>query len=89
MFAFRYIVMEIVMQTNTTESVYHFICHYIATNGISPSQREIADGCYIARSAVLRHLDKLEAWGRIIRDPTKARSIRLPQTNLGENNHKK
>ena len=70
--------MENVMNTDTTEAVYHFIVAYIQEHGISPSQREIAEGCYLVRSSVLRHLDKLEAWGRIIRDPNKARSIRLP-----------
>jgi len=68
------------MQNDTTESVYRFITEYMNTHeGLAPSQREIAEGCYIARSAVVRHLDKLEAWGRIRHEPNKARSIRLPK----------
>ncbi|MEO8611651.1 MAG: hypothetical protein ABI690_27375 [Chloroflexota bacterium] len=74
------------MNTDTTEMVYRFIVEYIETKGISPSQREIAEGCYVARSAVIRHLDRLEAWGRIIRDPNKARSLHLPKKSL-ENEH--
>ncbi len=65
------------MQSQTTESVFTFIEAYIAQEGIAPSQREIAEACYLAPSAVLRHLDRLEAWGRIARLPNKARSIRL------------
>lgn len=67
------------MNTDTTEVVYRFIVEYIEMHGISPSQREIAEGCYLVRSSVLRYLDRLEAWGRILRDPNKARSIRLPK----------
>ena len=70
------------MHHDTTEAVYAFIVSYIDKNGIAPSQREIADGCYIVRSGVIRHLDRLEAWGRIIRDPNKARSIHLPKNTL-------
>jgi DNA-binding MarR family transcriptional regulator len=71
------------MQTQTTDTVYRFIVEYMnAHDGLAPSQREIADGCYIARSAVIRHLDKLEASGRIIHEPNKARSIRLPKESI-------
>jgi DNA-binding MarR family transcriptional regulator len=74
------------MQNETTEAVYHFIVTYMeAHDGLAPSQREIAEACYIARSAVIRHIDRLEAWGRIIRDLNKARSIRLPKAHLEEN----
>lgn len=65
------------MQIATTEAVFTFIEGYIAKEGIAPSQREIAEACYLAPSAVPRHLDRLEAWGRIARLPNKARSIRL------------
>jgi DNA-binding MarR family transcriptional regulator len=65
------------MSSDTTEMVYQFIVQYRDTYGISPSQREIAEGCYIVRSAVPRHLDKLEARGRIARAPGQARTIHL------------
>jgi len=61
----------------TTETVYHFVHDYIQAHRIAPSIREIAEGTYIGRSTVVRHLDRLEALGRIIRTPGRARSIRL------------
>lgn len=67
------------MRRETTEAIFAFIQQYIANEGIAPSQREIAEACYLAPSAVLRHLDRLEAWGWIIRQPSKARSIRIPR----------
>lgn len=67
------------MTDQTTEAVFNFILKFLTDNGFSPNQREIAAGCYMARSAVLRHLDKLEGRGRIIREPGMARSIRLPK----------
>jgi DNA-binding MarR family transcriptional regulator len=71
------------MENNTTECVYRFILEYMeAHNGLAPSQREIAEACFLVRSAVLRHLDRLEAWARIIREPGKARSIRLPTARI-------
>ena len=59
------------------ETVYAFVKTYIQQHGYSPSVREIADGCYIHFSTAIRCLDKLEARGRLARDPGKARSIRL------------
>ncbi len=60
-----------------TELVYRFIRKYINENGFAPTLREIADGCFMGRSSVMRHLDRLDAWGLIIRDPGKARGMRL------------
>lgn len=61
-----------------TKKVYDFIKYYLeAHRGYAPSIREIAHGAYLGRSTVMRHLDKLEAWGLITREPNKARSIRL------------
>jgi DNA-binding MarR family transcriptional regulator len=61
-----------------TQAVYVFIKTYIQTHRKSPSIREIAANCYISVSTVMRHLDKLEARGRIQRDPNQARSIVIP-----------
>lgn len=61
------------------EQVYQFIVAYIDEHGNNPTLREIAAGCYIGRSTTYRFLDKLEAQGRIIREPGQARSIRLPK----------
>lgn len=60
------------------DRVYTFICEFISDNeGLSPTLREIADGCFITRSNVTRYLDKLEGQGRIRREPGLPRSIRL------------
>jgi repressor LexA len=61
----------------TTYQVYRFVDAFIQQHGYGPSQREIAEGCYLARSGIIRHLDRLEAWGCIIRQPGCARSITL------------
>ena len=68
------------MNTETTEQVYEFIVTYLSEHdGVGPSQREIAAGCFLAPSAVLRHLDRLEYQQRILRQRRVARSIRLTQ----------
>lgn len=68
-----------------TQQVYRFIHSFIDDRGFAPSQREIADGCYMARSSVQRHLDVLEARGFIERELGMARSLSLtdhiPQPN--------
>lgn len=61
----------------TTQSVYQFICRYKDRKSLSPSLREIANACYISVSSVIRHLDRLEAWGYIERKPNTARAIVL------------
>ena len=64
-------------KTNTTERVYTFIKTYWQAHRLSPSQQEIADGCFISKSAVIRHLDRLEGQGKIVRVPHVPRSISL------------
>ncbi len=61
-----------------TQTIYEFIKAYIEACRKSPSIREIGSGCYISNSTVMRHLDKLEARGRIQREPNQARSIVIP-----------
>ena len=68
---------------DTTLAVFVFIRDYLSIHPWSPSLREIADGCGLAwPSSVVRHLDHLEQWGLIIRQPGQARSITL--TEKGE-----
>lgn len=62
---------------DTTEQVYDFLCQYIEEHKYAPSIRDIALGCYIGRSTVIRHLDKLEGQGRISRELEQPRSIRI------------
>ena len=66
------------------EAVYRFICAYIDEHGYPPSLREIGAHCYIGRSTVLLYLARLEAQGRISRDPGKARSITLLEAKSDE-----
>ena len=61
------------------EQVYDFVSSYICEHASSPSLREIADACYLGTSTTYRFLDKLEAQGRIFREPGKSRNIRLPK----------
>ena len=61
----------------TTRQIFDFIRDYYEQHSYGPSQREMAEACYIVRSGVIRHLDRLEAWGCIIRKPGSARSITL------------
>lgn len=65
------------MSEPTTNTIYKFIQSYVEQHGYPPSLREIAVGCYLGTSSVLRHLDKLEAWGRISREPGRARALKL------------
>lgn len=61
-----------------TARVYAFIQDYVrAQRGRPPTQREIAEGCYMARSSVQRHLDILDARGLIVREPGMARGMYL------------
>jgi DNA-binding MarR family transcriptional regulator len=65
------------MRHQTTQAVYRFLYSYYEEHGFSPTQDEIAAGCYLARTSVVRHLDKLTVWGWISRETNKARSICL------------
>ncbi len=65
------------MSSEITGEVYAFVERYIEEHGYAPSLREIAAGCYLGTSSVLRHLDKLEALGWIAREPGRARSLTL------------
>lgn len=62
---------------NRTEIIYDYICHQWQENGLVPTMSEIAEDCEMAVSTVREHLSRLEAQGRIIREPYKSRGIRL------------
>lgn len=72
------------MTNPTTEAVYDFICHFVEEHGYSPSLREIGDGCFIGRSTVIRHLDRLERLGWLTHDTGKARSIHVTDSDTTE-----
>ncbi len=65
------------MGSSTTKAVYAFIQDYMQREGSAPTIREIAEACYLGRSTVQRHLDRLAAWGWIIQRPGRARGIVL------------
>jgi DNA-binding MarR family transcriptional regulator len=60
-----------------TEPIFQFICTFIQSRTVSPTLKEIADGCFVSVNTVVYHLDKLEKRGRISRQPGKHRNIRL------------
>lgn len=64
-------------QQETTNTVYNFIVDYRKTHRKSPTVREIAKGCYLSTGSIMRHVDWLEAKGRIEREPNQPRSIVL------------
>lgn len=64
----------------TTHRIYHFLRNYYDQEGISPTHQEIADACYLARSGVVAHLMKLEAWGYVQFEDGKKRSLRPLKT---------
>lgn len=63
----------------TIDKILDFIKQYTETEGIAPSLKEIASGCYISYGTVVRYLDILQAQGVIKRDANKARSVRIIQ----------
>ena len=61
-----------------TARVLDYVRLYISErNGVAPSIREIATGCFISVSQVSTHLEILEAYGVIRRAPGRARAIWL------------
>ncbi len=60
-----------------SELVYQFVVSFIERENCPPTISEISDGCYMSRNTVVRHLDKLEAQGRLYRIPHKFRGLRL------------
>lgn len=60
-----------------TKTVYLYIRDQLRNDQLSPTLREIGDGCFISHTTVLTHLALLEGMGWIAREIGKARSIRL------------
>jgi DNA-binding MarR family transcriptional regulator len=60
-----------------SELVYAFLKAYFRLHSYPPSQREIALGCHLGKSTVMRCLDRLEINGLITREVGQARSIVL------------
>ncbi|MFZ4816992.1 MAG: LexA family protein [Phototrophicaceae bacterium] len=62
-----------------TQSVLDCIEQYVRAHGFAPTQREIAQHCFIAKGTVERHLQRLELSGHIQLVPNIARGIVLLQ----------
>lgn len=67
------------METGTeAEVVYRYIVDYTASNGYSPTYREIAVAIEVTSTAtVSEYLEVLRAQGRVTWVPNKARTIRI------------
>lgn len=68
----------------TTLSVYQFLCDYHHQHHRSPSIREICQACFLSAPTVYRHLDKLESFGWIAREPHTARSIIILKEGMAQ-----
>jgi DNA-binding MarR family transcriptional regulator len=62
---------------SSSETVLNFIEALDQAGEIPPTIQEIATGCFFSTGKVVKCLDKLEAYGKLTREPGKARSIRL------------
>lgn len=68
------------MDKTILNSVLEYIAAYQDENNqLSPTVREIAQGCFISKGGAARYLDILEAQGKITRKERKARTIRLTE----------
>ena len=57
--------------------VYQFIKSYTREHTHPPTIREIAEGCYLSNTSIMRHLARLEDEGKLFREPGRARGITL------------
>ena len=65
-------------ENGTADLIYQFILTYYEQHKLFPTQRDIAEGCHLARSSVYYQLNRLEAQGRIERAPGRQRSLFIP-----------
>jgi len=69
------------IDSDISDNIVEFLETYLEEEGMSPTLREISEGCFIAYGTVVRYLDVLEAQGVIKREPNKPRSTRLVSRN--------
>lgn len=60
-----------------TRQLYCYIVNYVREHQIPPSQREMAEACYMSNGNVSRHLDRLHMYGWIVRNEGRHRGIQL------------
>ena len=65
------------MTEKVLAKVYQFIKDYTELVGVSPTLREIADGCHLSLGSVLAAVTLLEARGWIVRDEREHRSLKI------------
>lgn len=58
-----------------TESVYLYVIFCLLDKHRPPSLQEIADACHLSKTAVVRHLDKLDGAGKVKLIPRQTRGI--------------
>ena len=61
--------------TERDKEIYKFIRSYFSEHGFSPSIREIGNAVFMSRSAVQRHLLKMQELGYLTMTPRTPRSI--------------
>jgi len=66
------------------KEIFKFIDITIETTGQAPSQREIAEGCYISKGTVSNYLKHLETLGWIGRHDRIQRNIYIKSEKSGQ-----
>lgn len=66
------------MENSTSEQIYAFIRAYLKHHRYAPSYQDIADACQVSTTTVRKYIKRLEADGRIRRQPRRVRSLHLP-----------
>jgi DNA-binding MarR family transcriptional regulator len=59
------------------DDMFAYICQRQQESSFPPSLRELAKTFFMSPGSVIRHLERMEGMGWIIRDPGKARGITL------------
>ena len=68
------------------QDIYDFILDYRLDNkGVSPTSREVAEGCHLSENMAYRSILELHALGLIIKGPG-ARNIAIPGWSLYKDN---
>jgi DNA-binding GntR family transcriptional regulator len=66
------------MENSTSEQIYVFIHAYLKHHRYAPRYQDIADACQVSTTTARKYVQRLEADGRIRRQPRRVRSLHLP-----------
>lgn len=72
------------MDEKLAQEIFRFIDITLETTGQAPSQREIAEGCYVSKGTVSKYLRHLETLGWIGRHPNIQRNIYIKSGKSGQ-----